>query len=239
MSVHRSSSTRPWRCGAVRSTSTPGDHNDLERPRDGSPDRGRRPRRPSSAKALDDHLTAGQADHVQDQARSDRGLRGRRAYRVPTSPSASDRLRLAPSGSTPRAVQRGPYVGVIGAFPMAERRRLFTRCQAIGNDFDGPPPGLAAHRRRADAAQERGLSVGTRVKDLVVPTYPLAARKRVVRRSANDQWKRARFFPPTPPSSQRGAPTASPLLRVNARSSNTRHLSLDDIVPRACNTDVL
>ena len=89
----------------------PGDHRSDDRTALVRGVRGRRPRR-GDRQAADDHLSAGQARDVQDQARADRRLRGRRLPRC-TSP-VTTRSAHCCSGSTrttahsPRSASSAP-----------------------------------------------------------------------------------------------------------------------------------
>ena len=74
------SSTR-WPAPGPSIHVTPGDHRSGDRAAMVRRVRGRRPRR-GDRQAADDHLSAGQARHVQDQARADRRLRRRRLPRA-------------------------------------------------------------------------------------------------------------------------------------------------------------
>ncbi|WP_319429387.1 ATP-dependent DNA ligase [Mycobacterium sp. RTGN5] len=64
-------------------------------------------------------------------------------------------------------------VGVIGAFPMAERRRLFTELQSLVTEFDGHPWNWAAHERGERTPQKNAGSRWNAGKDLsFVPLRP-------------------------------------------------------------------
>ena len=64
-------------------------------------------------------------------------------------------------------------VGVIGAFPMAERRRLFTELQALVTDFDGHPWNWAAHEAGERTPRKNEFSRWNAGKDLsFVPLRP-------------------------------------------------------------------
>jgi ATP-dependent DNA ligase len=64
-------------------------------------------------------------------------------------------------------------VGVIGAFPMAERRRLFTELQALVAEFEGHPWNWAAHEAGERTPQKNAGSRWNAGKDLsFVPLRP-------------------------------------------------------------------
>lgn len=64
-------------------------------------------------------------------------------------------------------------VGVIGAFPMAERRRLFTELQALVTSFDGHPWNWAAHEAGERTPRKNEGSRWNAGKDLsFVPLRP-------------------------------------------------------------------
>ena len=64
-------------------------------------------------------------------------------------------------------------VGVIGAFPMAERRRLFTELQPLVADFDGHPWNWAAHQAGERTPRKNEFSRWNAGKDLsFVPLQP-------------------------------------------------------------------
>ena len=64
-------------------------------------------------------------------------------------------------------------VGVIGAFPMAERRRLFTELQPLVTDFDGHPWNWAAHEAGERTPRKNEFSRWNARKDLsFVPLRP-------------------------------------------------------------------
>jgi ATP-dependent DNA ligase len=64
-------------------------------------------------------------------------------------------------------------VGVIGAFPMAERRRLFTELQPLVTGFDGHPWNWAAHDRGERTPRKNEASRWSAGKDLsFVPLRP-------------------------------------------------------------------
>ena len=59
-------------------------------------------------------------------------------------------------------------VGVIGAFPMAERRRLFTELQSLVTTFEEHPWNWAAHMAwRSHATPKRGLPLERRQRSVV------------------------------------------------------------------------
>ena len=106
------------------------------------------------AKPLDGHLPAGQAGHVQDQARAHRRLRGRRL------PGAQERRRTRSArccSACTTTTATLASVGVIGAFPMARRKELFAELQPLVTTFDDHPWDWAAQedRRRARRASPR------------------------------------------------------------------------------------
>ncbi len=64
-------------------------------------------------------------------------------------------------------------VGVIGAFPMAERRRLFTELQSLVTGFDGHPWNWAAHEAGERTPRKNEFSRWNAGKDLsFVPLRP-------------------------------------------------------------------
>ncbi|OBK20507.1 ATP-dependent DNA ligase [Mycobacterium sp. 1245852.3] len=64
-------------------------------------------------------------------------------------------------------------VGVIGAFPMAERRRLFSELQSLVTDFDGHPWNWAAHEAGERTPRKNEFSRWNAGKDLsFVPLRP-------------------------------------------------------------------
>jgi ATP-dependent DNA ligase len=64
-------------------------------------------------------------------------------------------------------------VGVIGAFPMATRRRLFTELQPLVTSFDGHPWDWAAHEAGQRTPRKNEGSPWNAVKDLsFVPLRP-------------------------------------------------------------------
>ena len=64
-------------------------------------------------------------------------------------------------------------VGVIGAFPMAERRRLFTELQPLVTSFDGHPWNWAAHQAGERTPRKNEFSRWNAGKDLsFVPLRP-------------------------------------------------------------------
>ena len=64
-------------------------------------------------------------------------------------------------------------VGVIGAFPMAERRRLFTELQQLVTDFEGHPWNWAAHQAGERTPRKNEFSRWNAGKDLsFVPLRP-------------------------------------------------------------------
>ena len=64
-------------------------------------------------------------------------------------------------------------VGVIGAFPMAERRRLFTELQPLVTDFDDHPWNWAAHEAGERTPRKNEFSRWNAGKDLsFVPLRP-------------------------------------------------------------------
>lgn len=64
-------------------------------------------------------------------------------------------------------------VGVVGAFPMAKRRALFTELQPLVCDFDGHPWNWAAHVEKDPAVRRQGGSRWNAGKDLsFVPLRP-------------------------------------------------------------------
>ena len=130
--------------------------------------RGRGPRRRDRQTAVD-HLPAGQAHHVQDQARAHRRLRGRR---LPGAQVRRRRDRLAAARAVPDDGTLAS-VGVIGAFPMAKRRELFTELQPLVTDFDGHPWNWAAHEAGERTPRKNEFSRWNAGKDLsFVPLRP-------------------------------------------------------------------
>ena len=64
-------------------------------------------------------------------------------------------------------------VGVIGAFPMAERRRLFAELQPLVTDFEGHPWNWAAHEAGERTPRKNEVSRWNAGKDLsFVPLRP-------------------------------------------------------------------
>ncbi len=106
-------------------------------------------------------------------------------------------------------------VGVIGAFPMAKRRRLFTEFQSLVTTFDEHPWNWAAHMSGERTPRRNEGSRWNAGKDLsFVPLRP----ERVVE-VRYDHMKANGSA--TPPSSTAGGPTAT---RAHAptRNSTTR-----------------
>src|ERR1700751_3665205 len=80
-------------------------------------------------------------------------------------------LGLSPASVPPAG--RLASVGVIGAFPMAERRRLFTELQPLVTAFDGHPWNWAAHEAGERTPRKNEFSRWNAGKDLsFVPLRP-------------------------------------------------------------------
>lgn len=99
-------------------------------------------------------------------------------------------------------------VGVIGAFPMAERRRLFAELQPLVTTFDDHPWSWAAHEageRTPERTKRRG---GTPAR--ICPSSRCGPSE--WSRSATTTWKVGGFD--TPLSSAGGVPIATPLVHL-------------------------
>ena len=120
-------------------------------------------------------------------------------------------------------------VGVIGAFPMAERRRLFSELQPLVTGFDDHPWNWAAHEAGERTPRKNEFSRWNAGKDLsFVPLRP----ERVVEVRYDHMEGDASA---TPPSSTGGAPTATrahaPMNNSNSRSPSASATSCPALAP--------
>jgi ATP-dependent DNA ligase len=116
-------------------------------------------------------------------------------------------------------------VGVIGAFPMAERRRLFTELQPLVTSFDGHPWNWAAHEAGERTPRKNETSRWNAGKDLsFVPLRP----ERVVE-VRYDHMEGQRFRHTAQFS--RWRPDRDPRSCTYAQLEQPVTFSLDDIVP--------
>jgi ATP-dependent DNA ligase len=116
-------------------------------------------------------------------------------------------------------------VGVIGAFPMAERRRLFTEMQTLVTDFDDHPWNWAAHEAGERTPRKNEFSRWNAGKDLsFVPLRP----ERVVE-VRYDHMEGARFRHTAQFS--RWRPDRDPQSCTYEQLEQPLTFSLDDIVP--------
>ena len=116
-------------------------------------------------------------------------------------------------------------VGVIGAFPMAERRRLFTELQPLVTDFDDHPWNWAAHEAGERTPRKNEFSRWNAGKDLsFVPLRP----ERVV--EVRYDHMEGRRFRHTAQFS-RWRPDRDPLSCTYGQLEQPLTFSLGDIVP--------
>ncbi len=116
-------------------------------------------------------------------------------------------------------------VGVIGAFPMAERRRLFTELQPLVTDFDDHPWNWAAHEAGERTPRKNEFSRWNAGKDLsFVPLRP----ERVV--EVRYDHMEGRRFRHTAQFS-RWRPDRDPLSCTYDQLEQPLNFSLSDIVP--------
>ena len=116
-------------------------------------------------------------------------------------------------------------VGVIGAFPMAERRRLFTELQPLVTDFDDHPWNWAAHEAGERTPRKNEFSRWNAGKDLsFVPLRP----ERVV--EVRYDHMEGRRFRHTAQFS-RWRPDRDPLSCTYDQLEQPLNFSLGDIVP--------
>ncbi len=116
-------------------------------------------------------------------------------------------------------------VGVIGAFPMAERRRLFTELQPLVTGFDEHPWSWAAHQAGERTPRKNEFSRWNAGKDLsFVPLRP----ERVVE-VRYDHMEGARFRHTA--QFNRWRPDREPASCTYAQLETPVTVSLDDIVP--------
>lgn len=116
-------------------------------------------------------------------------------------------------------------VGVIGAFPMAERRRLFTELQALVTGFDGHPWNWAAHEAGERTPRKNEGSRWNAGKDLsFVPLRP----ERVVE-VRYDHMEGARFRHTA--QFNRWRPDRDPRSCTYEQLEQPLNFSLGDIVP--------
>lgn len=116
-------------------------------------------------------------------------------------------------------------VGVIGAFPMAERKRLFTELQQLVTDFDGHPWNWAAHEAGERTPRKNEFSRWNAGKDLsFVPLRP----ERVVE-VRYDHMEGVRFRHTAQFS--RWRPDRDPRSCTYEQLEQPLTYSLDDIVP--------
>ncbi|MCV7198763.1 ATP-dependent DNA ligase [Mycobacterium angelicum] len=116
-------------------------------------------------------------------------------------------------------------VGVIGAFPMAERRRLFTELQPLVTGFDGHPWNWAAHQAGERTPRKNEFSRWNAGKDLsFVPLRP----ERVVE-VRYDHMEGVRFRHTA--QFNRWRPDREPRSCTYEQLEQPVTFSLDDIVP--------
>ena len=131
--------------------------------------RGRRPGRADRQEARP-ALPARQAGDEQGQARADGRLRGRR---LPGAQVRTGRDRLAAARACTTTAACSPRSGVVGAFPMATRKELFTELQPLVTTFDGHPWDWAAQERASAPRARTRRSRWNAGKDLsFVPLRP-------------------------------------------------------------------
>ena len=116
-------------------------------------------------------------------------------------------------------------VGVIGAFPMAKRRQLFTELQPLVTTFDGHPWNWAAHVTEHSSATYQGGSRWNAGKDLsFVPLRP-----ELVVEVRYDHMEGARFRHTA--QFNRWRPDREPRSCTYAQLDRPLSYRLDDIVP--------
>ncbi len=116
-------------------------------------------------------------------------------------------------------------VGVIGAFPMAKRRQLFTELQPLVTTFDGHPWNWAAHVTEHSSAKYQGGSRRNAGKDLsFVPLRP-----ELVVEVRYDHMEGARFRHTA--QFNRWRPDREPRSCTYAQLDRPLSYRLDDIVP--------
>lgn len=116
-------------------------------------------------------------------------------------------------------------VGVIGAFPMAKRRQLFTELQPLVTTFDGHPWNWAAHVTEHSSAKYQGGSRWNAGKDLsFVPLRP-----ELVVEVRYDHMEGARFRHTA--QFNRWRPDREPRSCTYAQLDRPLSYRLDDIVP--------
>ncbi len=131
--------------------------------------RGSRARR-SHRQAADDHLSAGQACHVQDQALADRRLRGRGLPRAQVR--RTTRSARYCSGST-RTTAHSPRSASSAPSRWPSGSRLFTELQSLVTTFDDHPWNWAAHKAGERTPRRNEGSRWNAGKDLsFVPLRP-------------------------------------------------------------------
>ena len=109
-------------------------------------------------------------------------------------------------------------VGVIGAFPMATRRQLFTELQPLVTTFDGHPWNWAAHMPANAPHAETKAPAGTPART----SRSCRCDQNGWSRCATTTWKANGSA--TPPNSTAGAPTATPA-HAPTHNSSTRSVS--------------
>ena len=109
-------------------------------------------------------------------------------------------------------------VGVIGAFPMATRRQLFTELQPLVTTFDGHPWNWAAHMPANAHHAETKAPAGTPART----SRSCRCDQKGLSRCATTTWKANGSA--TPPNSTAGAPTATPA-HAPTPNSSTRLVS--------------
>ncbi len=118
-------------------------------------------------------------------------------------------------------------VGVIGAFPMAERRRLFTELQPLVSDFDDHPWNWAAHQAGERTPRKNEYSRWNAGKDLsFVPLRP----ERVVEVRYDHDHMEGRRFRHTA-QFNRWRPDRNPRSCTYEQLEQPLTFSLGDIVP--------
>jgi ATP-dependent DNA ligase len=116
-------------------------------------------------------------------------------------------------------------VGVIGAFPMAERRRLFVELQPLITDFEGHPWNWAAHEAGERTPRKNEFSRWNVGKDLSF--LPLRPERVVEVRYDHMEGRRFRHTA----QFNRWRPDRDPLSCTYEQLEQPLTFSLDDIVP--------
>lgn len=116
-------------------------------------------------------------------------------------------------------------VGVVGAFPMAKRRTLFTELQPLVTEFDGHPWNWAAHVARDPAPRKQAGSRWNAGKDLsFVPLRPERVVEVRYEHMEGDRFRHLAQF-------NRWRPDRTPESCTYAQLDTPPAYALDDIVP--------